>query len=201
MLLNKLGIRTGKIAGAFCIVEVFDDLRNLRWGGFWDRDHHVWAMTDFGEVIDVSISQLHHHPAASRNDAIPTPAIWWTDAGVMPPIFRYLPDTPVHSLADAAEAVDLLQFETQVMAEFEKTLATSAVADVSFGPILDCMETLQTMKDSGEVWATKAFAVQQLRLPFPAWITTREEELVECWRAKRPVPSRLMRNGDFLLAE
>lgn len=198
MLLKHLGIQSGMVAGAFCIAEVCGDIRDLRWGGFWDRDHHVWAMSEFGEVIDLSIGQLHRHPRATRDGAIPTPPIWWADAGVMPPIFRYLPDTVVHALADSAEIVDLEEFKSAVTSEFDHVLERSEIADIAFGPILDGMGTLQAMTDAGEPWATNVFVVQRYDLPLPPWVAEREAELLEHHRLNRHAPSRLAGCGMFL---
>lgn len=197
MLLKHLGIQSSMVAGAFCIAEVFDDVRDLRWGGFWDRDHHVWAMSEFGEVIDLSIGQLHRHPRGTRDDAIPTPPIWWTDAGVMPPIFRYLPDTVVHALADPTEIADLNEFKIAVRSKLHQVLETFEVAEITFGPVVDCVDTLQAMMDARDRWATNAFAVQEYDLPFPPWIAEREAELLECHRLNRPPPSRLAAIGNF----
>lgn len=188
MLLSDLGIRSGMVAGAFCIAEVFENPRNLRWGGFWDHDHHVWAMTELGEIIDLSIGQLHLHPRSSRDDALPTPPIWWSNAGMMPPIFRYLPDTVVHALGDPVEAADLEEFRAAARSEFDRVLQTVDVADVVFGPVLDGMETLQAMKDVGDAWATKTFEVQRYGLPLPPWISERERELMTYHRLKQPAP-------------
>jgi hypothetical protein len=198
MLLKQIGIQSGIVAGAFCIAEVFDDPRHLSWGGFWDRDHHVWVMTEFGEVIDLSVSQLHRHPRSARDDAIATPAIWWSDSGIMPPIFRYLPDSVVHAVADPVEAIDLDEFKIMVGLEFDRVLATSEVADIAFGSILDCMETLQAIKDAGDAWATKAFVIQRCGLPFPRWIVERETELMTCYHLNQPAPSRLAALGTLL---
>lgn len=189
-LLDGFGIRSRMMAGAVCIAETSEG-EMPRWGGFWDQDHHVWLMTGFGELVDLSIGVLHRHPASSRADGHPNPPLWWTDPGVWPPIIRYLPDTEVHRLADPAERADLDRFRSRAIDDLGALTADGTVEDISFGPILDGMATLDGLTQAGNPWARRAYAIQRHRVPHPPWIRRREEELMEAWRQRRPASSHL----------
>ncbi|ENM5895723.1 hypothetical protein NTH50_003915 [Vibrio mimicus] len=47
-----------------------------RWNGFWGDDHHVWLMTEFGELVDLTIKYLHLYPVTKGNNQLEMPAIW-----------------------------------------------------------------------------------------------------------------------------
>jgi hypothetical protein len=198
-LLNEFGIRSRLSLGALCIVEVFADRRPPRWGGFWDHDHHVWAVTEFGELADLAVGRLHLHPAGGEGDFLPGPSIWWNDPGRLPPIFRYLPDSPAKpDIAEPEGAADLAMFLLGVRSRYFEMLQKADVAEIAFPGILDGMDTLQRLLEAGDPWATGAFAVQKFGVPFPPWIAEREAELLECWRQRKRAPSRLARYGDVI---
>ena len=76
MLLAKMGIDSRLTMGAVCFPKILDGGQFAGWAGFWDADHHVWLETEFNEVVDLSISQLHDHPRTIERE-MQTPAIWW----------------------------------------------------------------------------------------------------------------------------
>lgn len=199
LLLRDLGIRNFLTLGAFCIAEVFSDGSPPRWGGFWNRDHHVWMNSEFGEIVDLTVSTLHKHPASQKGAALAAPPIWWSDCSRFPAIFRYLPDSPANpDIADRDGSADLADFLKLVRKRFAETLERSEVAEIARPQILDGFETLQRLLVSGDEWTKAVFAVQQFRVPFPDWIVGREAELMECWRTKRKAPSRLAQFGDII---
>lgn len=199
MLLRDIGIRNFLTLGALCIVEVFIDGSPPMWGGFWNRDHHMWMTSEFGEIVDLTVSKLHQHPASQRREAFAAPPIWWSDCSAFPPIFRYLPDSPANpDVADREGSADLSKFLILVRRRFAETLERADVAEIARPQILDGPETLQRLLDSGDEWTKGAFAVQQFRVPFPDWIVEREAELMECWRTRRRAPSRLAKFGDVI---
>ena len=104
-LLDQFEIGGRLCEGGLCAAMVHEDSRFDGWGGFWDGNHHVWAMTRFGELVDLSISQMHRHSGTGRTDAIPVPALWWDDKNAALPVIRYLPDNFFMNVAFSDEAI------------------------------------------------------------------------------------------------
>lgn len=189
-VLREFGIGSRLLAGAVCVAQV-GERKPPRWAGFWDQDHHVWLMTDFGELVDLSVGVLHRHPAAGGPDDLPNLPLWWTDPGTWPPVIRYLPDTEVHDLGDPDDAADLRLFERQVLARLAGMLRDGTVDDATFGPILDGLDTLNAMTKAGAPWASQAFLMQRHGVPLPPWVRAREAELMNAWASRRSPTSRL----------
>ena len=76
MLLAKMGIDSRLTMGAVCFPKILWGGQFAGWTGFWDADYHVWLETEFNEIVDLSISQLHDHPRTIERE-MQTPAIWW----------------------------------------------------------------------------------------------------------------------------
>ncbi len=189
-LLTGYGIRSRLMAGAVCIAEASDG-ELPRWSGFWDQDHHVWLMTGYGELVDLSIGVLNRHPASLRGNGLANPPLWWSDPGTWPQIIRYLPDMEVHGLGEPSEQADLERFQGRATSDMKALVATATVESVSFGPILDGLTTLEALTRSGNAWARHAYGIQQQHVPLPPWICRREEELMEAWKQRRPAASHL----------
>ena len=91
--LEFLGICSKLWNGHVCMarVSIMNEEPEFGWAGFWDQDVHVWAFNEFGELIDLTISQLHQHSASSSRVDLPIPAIWWDDVDHWPTTMIYIP--------------------------------------------------------------------------------------------------------------
>ena len=178
MLLSKVDIGSRLIIGAVCFPKILADGQFAGWTGFWDADHHVWLETEFNEVVDLSISQLHNHPR-TREREMQTPAIWWERRIGWPPIIRYLCDTYVDGVAleDAGDQESYVQYLEKVQAEFLSVLADKSVEGVAFSPLLSDIDQLNTWTEEGHPWATGALTVLKDKIPFPPWIAKRQREI------------------------
>ena len=60
-LLNALDIKSKIFVGSVCILEVYKRKSEVGfcWGGFWDDQSHLFNITEFSELVDLTISQLH----------------------------------------------------------------------------------------------------------------------------------------------
>ena len=95
-ILKKVGIKSQPYIGEVCVPQVFLDNKIApKWNGFWGDDHHVWLMTEFGELVDLTIKYLHLHPVAKGNSQLEMPAIWWSETSRLPNVIKYLPQGPV----------------------------------------------------------------------------------------------------------
>ena len=62
MLLEEVGIESRLTAGAVCVPKILTNGQFGGWTGYWGDHHHVWLETEFNEVADLALSQLHEHP-------------------------------------------------------------------------------------------------------------------------------------------
>lgn len=192
MLLAKVGIGSRLTLGAVCFPKILISGQFAGWTGFWDADHHVWIETEFNEVVDLTISQLHDHPR-TREREMQTPAIWWQQGNGWPPIIRYLFDTCVDGvdLENAGDQESYEQFVERVQAEFVSLLADKGVEDVAFSPLLGDLDQLNMWTEEGHPWATAALSVLEYNIPFPPWITERQREIETALDQGRYPSSRL----------
>ena len=192
-LLANMGVEGKVCLGAFCAPAIYEDHRYAGWGGFWGADHHAWAMTQFFEIIDLSIAKTHLHPRNSRADGIAMPAIWWDDASFPPSVIRYLPDTTFKSAAfeDEKATEDFAVFEKRVADVFQRTLSSKQVNEVIFEPVIENISSMQLLHNKGNPWLNRALIFQQRNIPFPDWIVEREAELIAAHAKGMRAPSRL----------
>jgi len=108
---------------------------------------------------------------------LPVLPVWWEDIEEWPPIIRYLPKAPVDIQLCNEDMVDLKEFQNDVRSVLGKTFKESSVEDVSFGPILEGMSSLNRLTSEGNLWLRKSLLVQKLNIQFPEWIRVREMDL------------------------
>tara|TARA_R110002124_G_scaffold264235_1_gene430802 strand:- start:2740 stop:3522 length:783 start_codon:yes stop_codon:yes gene_type:complete len=191
--LKRFGIGSRLWMGAFCSAEIYETSSHDTWGGFWGAEHHVWLVTDFCELVDLSIAELPRHPNQKHADGVAMPAIWWNDMGAPLSVIRYLPDAVVGRICfpDQRDMDDLAEFEDAVMARLEIMLATLEVPDVRFGPLLQSSSHAQILHGQGHPWLNRAIRFQELGIPFPIWINKRIREIREAHAEGRPIPRHL----------
>jgi hypothetical protein len=186
LVLKKLGIESKLWTGAACFAVAYKSgVGQTGWGGFWDRDHHVWLVTEFMELVDLTISELHLHPASSRRDAEPIPPLWWDDIAGWPKTIRYLPEgavAPIFQFETREETEDLERFKARVLATMERYLAERKTEDVAFGPMLEGEHSLNSLYEQGHPYLVKTLIVHQLNIPFPPWVQRRMDELNRKYR-------------------
>lgn len=88
-LLSKLGVKTVYILGSICVPKISTNLATMDWHGFWGGDHHYWIMTEFGEIVDISVAYLHMHPQ-EKLSLLEMPPIWINTNQGVPACFKYL---------------------------------------------------------------------------------------------------------------
>lgn len=90
---EAMGLKCKVWSGHVCVsrVTVIGGVPQLGWAGFWDQDHHAWAYNEYRELVDISIGQLHLHPASGLGADLPVPPIWWDQIEIWPPILTYMP--------------------------------------------------------------------------------------------------------------
>ena len=198
ILLAEMGIKSRLTFGAVCVPKILKTGEFGGWTGFWGDDHHVWLETEFGDVVDLSISQLHQHPR-TKFPEIKTPAVWWNQRHGWPPFIRYLFDTQVDKieLADADDQTSYEEFSDKVKAEFSVALADKFVQDIAFSPMLDDVDQVKTWAEENNPWATGALTVLEYQIAFPPWIVDRQWEIESALDQGKLPKSRLSERADL----
>ncbi|HCE3221409.1 TPA: hypothetical protein NG573_004851 [Vibrio parahaemolyticus] len=178
-ILKRVGIKSQAYTGEVCVPQVFHDNKIApRWNGFWGDDHHVWLMTEFGELVDLTIKYLHLHPVAKGNGQLEMPAIWWSDASRWPSVIKYLPQGPIAVKLPNEEMIDLEVFQAKVDQKLSQILKSNSVQEVEFAPVLHGPESMNDLYAQGNPWLVKSAELQDGRLPYPQRVVERERELL-----------------------
>lgn len=178
-ILKRFGIKSQVYTGEICVSQVFsDDKIAPRWNGFWGDDHHVWLMTEFSEIVDLTIKYLHLHPVTKGNGQLQMPAIWWSDVSRWPRVIKYLPQGPIAVKLPDEEMTDLQVFQAKVSQELDAFFESNSAQQVVFSPILHGPESMNDLYVKGDLWLVKSIVLQGGRLPYPQRIVDRERELI-----------------------
>lgn len=181
LVLDRLGISSSPWMGAACFAQAYKNApHRTGWAGFWGEDHHVWLITEFRELVDLTISQLHLHPAFSRSDGEPIPPLWWDDLGSWPNTIRYLPDGRLSTnckFETRDDDDDLKAFKAHVIETMARHTSSQDVQNVTFAPILENEDSLNSLYQQGHPYIVKTHVVHQRAMPFPPWIQRRITEL------------------------
>ena len=165
--LNALGLNCTQVRGAVCVLEA--KLNNCNpeygWSGFWDQDKHAWAVTQFNEIVDLTISQLHLHPRSTRAE-LAVPAIWWNEPKKFPHSIIYLPVPQVVADLDSTEQASFDDFMALVTQKRDAAFSTPITQNFN-GPILSSMPSLRSLRAEGNPWAEYTASVG---FPKPHWI-------------------------------
>lgn len=190
-ILTDIGIRSKLWLGHLCCAEVCvkNGQNVVYWGGFCEEAHHVWLYTEFGELVDLSISQLHRHPANLQVGGLPIPAIWWGDVA-WPKILKYLPAGQIELGLSKEDIRDLADFETKARNDFKEKLTTSEKEVATYPPILSGLASLEELEQLGNAWLREVFLFNNSTSPYPQWVIQRHNELTKAYNAKHGKKSR-----------
>lgn len=182
MILKEFGINSAIWGQHVCVAEVYQNSGQLAWGGFLDQEHHVWLCTELSELVDLTISQIHLHPAVTRHDMIPMPAIWWQEVGSWPCTIRYLPTARIRPGLLGEEKEDLDAFVRLVPRIIASVLDNSSIEEGNFAPVLYGEDSMNDLHRQGNPWLVKTIRFQQDNIPLPPWVQRKERELMEVAR-------------------
>lgn len=167
-ILDRIGIGSGIYRGDVCFRMAYkDDPSVQKWEGFWDPQYHVWVMTEFKELIDITISHLHLHPASSRDDALPIPIIWWQEEG-MPSWFLYIPRDPVEIELEQKEKDDFEKLIMRADHYYDTETSLEEEPKLPIPPILMGSRTANLLYQQKNPWMVMAldhFENEPLKLP------------------------------------
>ncbi|MBL4781103.1 MAG: hypothetical protein JKX92_02570 [Porticoccaceae bacterium] len=180
LVLKRFKIKSQVILGELCVPQVFDDeLLAPNWSGFWGDNHHVWLLTEFGELVDLNVRYLHKHPESQQiHKQLEMPAIWWNEITQWPSILRYFPQGPVEANFSQDEMDDFEQFKKHVSKTLEFVISSMAVEDLLFSPILEGTDSINELRKKGNLWLQRSAKLQNMTTPYPKIISDREQELM-----------------------
>lgn len=178
-ILKYFNINTVLVEGSVCIALVYgDNPYKINYGGFWDKDHHYWVVSQFNDIIDFTISQFHLHPATKFKNQIPILPIWWCPAGIVPNLFRYLPENygqPVDKL-EKNESILLQKFKEIIITIIEEDDITQE--ELKTIELLTDEQKLNMLYEENDTWARVTGDLND-KLEFPNWIKNKERELLK----------------------
>jgi len=183
-VLKSFGINSKPFRGSACFLQVFgNNPYQACWKGFWDKDHHVFLITEFNEIVDLTIAQLHIHPNETKSDIIPINPIWWHPIDISPKIFKYLPDVPIKEGLQGTEKEDFDKYlnivDIKISKIYEKSLCSINFNNILFG--INNYEEIYNCKDS---WVNLAERLISTGIELPDWIKMKELELIEKFKKK-----------------
>jgi hypothetical protein len=97
----------------------------------------------------------------------------------------------------AAGAPDLAAFEGRVRRIYDETLTNETLDRVTFGPLLENMDSARSLDRQGRRWLNRAIAFHDRRVPLPRWISEREAEMIAAARSGAAPASVLRRSNRF----
>lgn len=182
MALKHYGITSTLIEGALCIPTASLERSNSVWQGFWNNHHHYWLVTEFDELIDLTISQINSHPATGKERRADPPAFWFHDVSYLPAIFKYLPsDVIPHEAETFLEDKSDNELLQQYLAVLKSTLSLNN--KILYHPrvetILNSTDDLTSWHKKGDKWSQICWQYNVNEIPLPAWIVNRENELLK----------------------
>jgi len=186
MLLSGFGIKSTIFTGSICTIEVHKtgDTVDWSWSGFWGKEHHIFVISEFSDLIDFTIGQLHLHPHTINHNSLPMLPFWWSPINKWPPLIKYLPESPVEISLAPNEMNDLNNFLICVTEINKNILQNYSPDDIKFWPIITGIEALNEITQSGNAWLNYASRFCSQGIELPEWIIKREKELVQSLLSK-----------------
>jgi hypothetical protein len=172
LLLEQFGIESQVWGGAFSYPERLKviatagsgALASPAWGGFWGENHHAWVVTEFCELVDLSVSQSHADLRHGDDRPHQIPAIWWRD--------KYFPSPLRYRFQGRANLNDGLQqdvgeFAAVVGDEFSTLIAGGSIKALSFEPLLEDSSSIESLRIAAFPWIGIFDAFDRARIEPP----------------------------------
>jgi hypothetical protein len=178
-ILNRFGISAKLFSGSLCVIEIFQtgNQTGWAWGGFWNSDHHIFTLTEYSDLIDLTISQLYQHPHNNIKDSFPIHPFWWTPINKWPPLIKYLPERPIDIELPDLEMQDFNNFLKRVNDITDDFLKNSTSDDILFFPIISGIDSLNELTELGDPWLFWSRKIVEKGVDFPEWIIQKENEI------------------------
>ena len=189
-LLNEFEIKSKVFIGSLCVLEVFQNKSEIGfcWGGFWDDQSHLFNITEFGELVDLTISQLHLDPNQKFKNIYPLSPLWWQPIDGWPPIIKYLPDGPAKYGIPDDDKENFKSFMDSVKDLRNNYLTNLNKDDITFGAIIYNVDTLNLLTQMGDPWLKFANAVMDnALLVYPEFIKEKEKIMIENFQKKKRI--------------
>lgn len=180
LLLSRFGIQSRLILGSVCVIEVYKhgNQYHWQWGGFWDNDHHIFVISEYSDLIDLTISQLNLHPLSERKDFLPLLPVWWTPVSKWPMMIKYLPEKIAEISLTQNKMDELDRFLNRTSQIADDLFQNSNIDEITFSPILTGLDSLNTLTESGNKWLKFTKKVVMQGISYPDGIIKKEEQLI-----------------------
>lgn len=170
-VLENFGIKSSLIMGGVCLPLVSKGVEfKSGWNGFWDQHHHFWIITEFDEIVDLTIAQINLHPDALGPDCVDPYPVWTSDSKIYSNVFLYLPKVPGWD-----GPVDR-QFLLSVQGHTDSYVANPSRYLEADMIILEGIKTFNDLFPRDE-WARKTRQALEDRDPLPSWVAKEIQRL------------------------
>lgn len=180
-LLSFFKIKSELFTGSLCVLEVFekDNSIGYGWGGFYGNEYHIFAGSEYYDLIDLTISQLHLHPNSRLKGEYQIPAFWWTPIDEWPSIIIYLSDGPIKIELPEDDMKDYSSYIEKVNEVKERLINSSTIEEIDFSPIIFGKDSLEYLTKMGEPWLVMCSKVAKMNIKFPDVVIKKEQELIK----------------------
>lgn len=189
-LLNEFGIESKIFVGSLCVLEVFQEKSELGfcWGGFWDDQSHLFNITEYSELVDLTISQIHLNQNLKDKNIFPLLPFWWQPFDRWPPIIKYLPDGPSKYGIPEDDKENFGSFINAVKNIKDNYLTNFNREDITFGTIVFNVDTLDLLTQMGNPWLTyTSRIIDNAMLEYPEFIIAKEKKMIENYHNKKRI--------------
>lgn len=181
-MLSDFGIASFLVEGALCSPIVSKRADDIGWQGFWDKDHHYWLITEFGELIDLTIHQINRHQQSRNIERHDPPPIWWDDCGYLIKVIKYLPQMVVKpndscTLPDYIEQEKINNILNNL--KIENNTFYQKYTAPTFTKILCNTSDLERWGNEQDPWTNGLAFYYDHNVDLPPWIQNREHELLK----------------------
>lgn len=174
-ILRHFGFNSILLEGGFCMPRTSFERKELGWQGFWGEDHHYWILTEFKEIIDLSISLSAQHPAFKNNEPYSPPPIWWQEKRGVPDFMIYLSTQSyglngIFELQDPSDNLIMQHY----LKDIEDFLNSSQLTYTSnFDYIFSDMSDFNSGLKRKDPWFLNCSFHSSIDLPIPKWFEDR----------------------------
>lgn len=181
LLLEEFGIKSRIFTGHVCLILTYkvNNHYKFHWGGFWDDTFHMFNVTQFEEIADLTISQLHLDPANIKKKPLAVLPFWWQPLDKWPPIVMYIPEAPAKYGIPDDDKENFKSFITKVKDRKEYYLANSDSSLIDYTDVIYNIDSLNILTEIGNPWLKilSEFMKQQ-KFTYPDFFQKKDREIL-----------------------
>jgi hypothetical protein len=172
------------VVGSVCVIEIFKENEkiNWQWGGFWNEEHHIFAISEFSDLIDLTISQLHLHPNSENRNFFPLLPFWWSPLTKWPPLIKYIPEKNAELHLNEREMSEIENFLATVSKTADELKTNMQIEEIEQFPLLTGSDSLNYYTEQGNEWLVWAKKIAYKGISLPEAIIEKERAVINSFK-------------------